>query len=440
VREYQQAFEAPNARVLIVDDNEMNLTVEKKLLRDTKLQVDTVDSGKKALTQTLRVRYHAILLDHLMPEMDGITCLHEIRNQPGGLNRSTPAIVLTANAGHKDQLLYEREGFDGYLTKPVSGIQLERELLSVLPEDLVTLHGDSVNLGDSTSSRLLSSKKIPIVISTDIECDLPLQQLHNLGIPVIAGKVVTKEGSFRSDVEIDTDAVLSYMEEPGNTAFAEEASVGEYEEFFARQLQDAQNIIHIAMSSHMGIAYDNACEAAKSFDNVTVVDSELVSSGMGLLVLFARQCAKETLSPQMVLNKIEESKWLFSTSFIVESLDYLAGRGVISELSKFLCRSLLMHPVVEVRGGYMRVARMEFGEREKAWAKYVKSVLRKRSRIDDSILYITYSGLSFPELQAIKEQALSIIPFKQVNFQKTAPSVASNCGPGSFGLLFKRKA
>ncbi|MBQ3800975.1 MAG: DegV family EDD domain-containing protein, partial [Treponema sp.] len=388
------------------------------------------------------VRYHAILLDHLMPEMDGITCLHEIRRQPGGLNRNTPAIVLTANAGHKDQLLYEREGFDGYLTKPVSGSQLEKELLSVLPEDLVTLHGDGaniMNIRDVGSTRRLSSKKKPIIITTDFECDLPAQQLRNLGIPVISGKIITDEGTFRSDIEIDTDAVLAYMEEPGHILKTEEPTVAEYEEFFARQLQDYQYIIHISMSSHVGVSFNHAMEASKSFDNITVVDSGLVSSGMGLMVLNARQFSKETMSPQLVLKKIEESKSLFSTSFVVESLDYLESNGIISHLAKSLCRSLLMHPVVKFHKGYMKVARMEFGEVEKARSKYIRACLSNPSRIDDSILYITYSGLSFQELESIKAQALKLVPFKQVHIQKTAPSVACNCGPGAFGLLFKKK-
>ena len=328
---------------------------------------------------------------------------------------------------------------DGYLTKPVSGAQLERELLSVLPDDLVTLHGDTAPR-EIPSTRLLSSKKIPLVISTDIECDLPMQQLRNLGIPVIAGKIVTNKGSFRSDIEIDTDAVLSCMEEPGGGAVAEEASVEEYEEFFARQLQDAQYIIHIAMSSRVGVAYDRACKAAKSFDNITVVDSNLVSSGMGLMVLYARQCARESMSPQQVLQKLEESKKDFSTTFIVESLDYLESRGVISHLSKALCETLLMHPVVKIHKGQMRIANMKFGEKEKARAKYIKAALRNRARIDDSVLFITYSGLSFPELESIRDQALALVPFKQVNFQKATPSVACNCGPGAFGLLFKKKS
>ena len=70
-----------------------------------------------------------------MPEMDGIECLENIRNQTGGLNRSTPVIVFTANAGSSNRDLYTRAGFDGYLVKPVSGAVLEDMLIKHISKD-----------------------------------------------------------------------------------------------------------------------------------------------------------------------------------------------------------------------------------------------------------------------------------------------------------------
>ncbi len=437
---YQQSFEAPSARILIVDDNEMNLTVETKLLRGTKIQVDTADSGKKALSMTQVTRYDVLLLDHLMPEMDGITCLHEIRRQTGGLNRNTPAIALTANAGRKNELLYEREGFDCYLSKPVNGGQLESMLLAFLPEDLVMLRGDSIRVRETVSSRKLSSRKLPLVISTDSVCDIPLPMLRSLGIPVLSTPIVTDEGYFMDNLEVDTDSLLYYIQNSGKTVVSKDPSVREYEEFFAKRLQETQYLIHITMSSRLGNSFANACQAARSFDNVTVVDSQLISSSMGMMVLLARQFARETPSPQMVLEKIEESRKRFSVSFLVDSLDYLERGGHVSHFAKGLCQALLIHPILTIRKGAMRLSRIEFGELDKARESYVKSALRNKSSIDDSILYITYAGLTYQELQAVKEQALSIVPFKQVFFQKASPAVSSNCGPGSMGLLFRRRA
>ena len=83
--QYRQSFEAPNAHILVVDDNDMNLMVVRKLLSATKIQLDTALSGAECLKLTQTQHYDAILMDHLMPEMDGIQCLHALRTQPGGL-------------------------------------------------------------------------------------------------------------------------------------------------------------------------------------------------------------------------------------------------------------------------------------------------------------------------------------------------------------------
>ena len=102
---YRQSFEAPEAHILVVDDNEMNLLVVTKLLAETKIQIDAASSGAECLKMTQSHHYDCILMDHLMPQMDGIECLHALRAQPTGLCQNVPVIALTANAGSDNQLL-----------------------------------------------------------------------------------------------------------------------------------------------------------------------------------------------------------------------------------------------------------------------------------------------------------------------------------------------
>ena len=106
VSEYEQIFEAPDAHVLIVDDNDMNRMVCKKLLRATKVQVDMAASGRECLEKTEKMHYDVIFMDHEMPEMDGVVTLQKMRTQEGGLCRNTPVIALTANAGSDMQEFY----------------------------------------------------------------------------------------------------------------------------------------------------------------------------------------------------------------------------------------------------------------------------------------------------------------------------------------------
>ena len=133
----QQFFEAPEASVLVVDDNSMNLTVFQSLLKRTKMKITTADSGKKCLELVKKEPYHIIFMDHMMPEMDGIETLHEIQKLTDFPNKDTPVIVLTANALSGAREGYLREGFADFLTKPVDGDLLEQTVERYLPGELV---------------------------------------------------------------------------------------------------------------------------------------------------------------------------------------------------------------------------------------------------------------------------------------------------------------
>jgi CheY-like chemotaxis protein len=133
----QGGFVAPEMKILAVDDTPMNLMVVKKLLRETQATVDTAASGAEALQKTRECRYDVILMDHQMPEMDGIECMHRIKEQENGMCRNSKIVCITANVGADMERLYMQEGFDGYLVKPIKGKTLETELKKLLSSDPV---------------------------------------------------------------------------------------------------------------------------------------------------------------------------------------------------------------------------------------------------------------------------------------------------------------
>ena len=136
-RAYRESFHAPDARILVVDDTRMNLTVVVNLLKGTRIQIDTAVSGAEAVSLCQRIRYDLILMDQRMPEMDGNEAMHRIHAQPDGANRDTPFICLTADAISGARERYLAEGFVDYLTKPIDSQALERMLLKYLPAEKV---------------------------------------------------------------------------------------------------------------------------------------------------------------------------------------------------------------------------------------------------------------------------------------------------------------
>lgn len=136
---YNQKFIAPLGRILIVDDNAMNLAVAQGLLKQTRLQVDVAASGEECLELLKRKTYHLICLDHMMPVMDGVQTLHAIRGLENNPSKDTPVIALTANAVAGAREFYLQEGFQDYLTKPIDADKFENMLIEYLPDNVVYL-------------------------------------------------------------------------------------------------------------------------------------------------------------------------------------------------------------------------------------------------------------------------------------------------------------
>ncbi|MCR4818139.1 MAG: response regulator, partial [Fretibacterium sp.] len=152
----REKFTAPDAVVLMVDDTPMNLTVFKNLLKRTLMQVDTAPGGREALDMMKHRKYDVIFLDHLMPEMDGIETLHELRAAADNPNLKTPAVCLTANAISGAREKYLAEGFDDYLTKPIDSEKLEEMMISCLPKEKLIMQG-----GDDAAHEEEPSVELP---------------------------------------------------------------------------------------------------------------------------------------------------------------------------------------------------------------------------------------------------------------------------------------
>lgn len=135
--EYHETFRAPKAVILVVDDNEMNLQVVKGLLKNTQVQLVTALSGQESIELVKRQKFDVILMDHMMPDMDGIETVHRMRLLGEYPSKNAPIIALTANAVAGAQEMFLQNGFDDFLSKPVVGKKLEQTLMKYLAPELV---------------------------------------------------------------------------------------------------------------------------------------------------------------------------------------------------------------------------------------------------------------------------------------------------------------
>ena len=151
---YRESFVAPDAKVLVVDDTSMNLLVISQLLKKTHMRIDTCLSGKECLYMVQKEHYDVILLDHMMPGMDGIETLKLLRDMYNNKCQDVPVIALTANAIVGVREMYMREGFNDYLSKPVESSALEAMIKKYLPADklqIVTEEIKEVQTGEAAA-------------------------------------------------------------------------------------------------------------------------------------------------------------------------------------------------------------------------------------------------------------------------------------------------
>jgi signal transduction histidine kinase/DNA-binding response OmpR family regulator len=169
-----ESFIAPDALILAVDDNNMNLTVLKSLLKRTLIKVDTAQSAQECYELCKEREYDLIFMDYMMPDINGIEAMEELRAMDDGRMKNVPIIVLTADATPERKKLFEEKGFDDYLLKPVDVTLLENTLIRHLPKELVT-RVDKQKLVEIPEESLLQFKKI--LSDHDISLDMAMKHL-----------------------------------------------------------------------------------------------------------------------------------------------------------------------------------------------------------------------------------------------------------------------
>lgn len=184
-------FLAPDAKILVVDDVDMNLKVARGLLKVTKAQVDSAMSGRVALDLARDRTYDLILLDHMMPEMDGVETFHKLREMPQYADGKIPVIMLTANAVMGAKEMYLKEGFSDYVTKPIREGQLLSVLKKYLPADLVLPYSEEkVAALDAPKPLLAENPNVPL-----------MEKLKFLDAAVGMGYCMNDEAFYREMLE-----------------------------------------------------------------------------------------------------------------------------------------------------------------------------------------------------------------------------------------------
>ena len=286
--EYHESFVAPDAKILVVDDIRVNLEVIIGLLKQTKVQVDTAQSGGACLEAVMHKKYDLILMDHMMPEMDGVETLWMLKKTQDNLSKDAPVIALTANAvvGAKEQ--YLEWGFDDYLSKPVQGPALEACLAKYLPPDKVKIvTKEQIELDKANKRRAIEEEYRRSNFSTQVgspEGDFE-DNFENAVAPEKESSLIDKLDFLDTEVGLsyclDEDTYRSILE-----TYIEEDKTEDIAKFYeGKNWDDYRILVHAVKSTSLYIGAVPLSEKAKALENACIEeDWDYVNGNHGEMI------------------------------------------------------------------------------------------------------------------------------------------------------------
>lgn len=275
-----------------------------------------------------------------------------------------------------------------------------------------------------------------IAISAESTIDLPQELLDLYDIKTIPFGIEfdgLKQDRFGISKEI-----FEYVEKTKKVPKTSAISPQQYQDYFEELKKTYDVIIHISLSSLMSSAYNNAYTVAQNLENVFVVDSKTLSTGIALLAIKARELTKTKLAPQAIFDMINEMVEKVQASFVLEKLNYLHKGGRCSAIALLGANILKIKPQIVVKNGKMILGKKYIGGMNKVVNKYTEDLLNEYPDADKSIVFITHSS-EMPECQKAIADELKAKGFETIYDTLAGGTISSHCGPECIGILFLNK-
>ena len=274
-----------------------------------------------------------------------------------------------------------------------------------------------------------------IAISAESTLDLSKELIKQYDVHVIPFTVLLGETAYL-DGEINSQDIFDYVDK--NKILPRTSAVNEfqYREYFQNLLdQGYEAIIHISLSSEISTSCSQAINAAKKFENVYIIDSRSLSTGIALEVIYAAKLVKKGLQPKEIVDKVNARVPYVQASFVIQTLEYLHKGGRCSGLLRFGAAILRIKPQIIVSDGKMSPAKKYIGRKSQVIEAYCRDTLEQFANPDLSLAFVTHT-LATPEMVAVAIDALRKRGFKTIYETTAGATITSHCGPQTLGILF----
>ena len=286
----------------------------------------------------------------------------------------------------------------------------------------------------------MQNKKI--IITADSTCDLPDYLIKENGIKIIPLSILLGDKSYRDGVDIKPADIYRYVGETGELPKTAAVTPGEYFEVFNEAVQNGYKVVHIGLSSAISSSYQNAVIASAEFDDVYCVDSKSLCTAMGLLVLKACDFRDKGMDAKKIADRVNKLVPKVSTTFVLNSLEYLHKGGRCSGVARFGANVLGIKPSIAVDNstGTMDVAKKYRGRMDVVYKQYVNDCLQDCNKIDPSRIVIANSGdVSGDTLAFVKGLIEGKNRFEQIITADAGCTISSHCGPKTLAIFYIKK-
>lgn len=273
-----------------------------------------------------------------------------------------------------------------------------------------------------------------IAISAESTCDMTETLLKQYDVKTIPFGVFIN-GVLHKDGDFTTEELFKIVDETGVLPKTNAVNIEEFKEHFSTLLKDYDAVIHISLSSGITSATKNAFMAAEQMENVYVVDSLSLSTGIALLCIYARELANAGVDPKTIQQKVQERTAFVQASFVIERLDYLYKGGRCSSLQLLGANLLKIRPRIVLKNGKMGMDKKYRGNMESVITKYGENVIEDFNTPDRKIAFITYTTATEEMLERARN-ACRNAGFETVYETRAGGTIAAHCGAHTLGILY----
>ena len=273
-----------------------------------------------------------------------------------------------------------------------------------------------------------------IAISVESTNDLSKDLLQKYDIKVIPYHITLDNKSFL-DGEMPITDLFDYVDQTKTLPKTNAINEFEFTEYFMQIKKEYDAVIHISLSSALSCSCANAKRAAQNLENVFIVDSQTLSTGIGLLSIYARELADEGTDPSIIAQKVQDRTNYVQASFVIERLDYLHKGGRCNLFALFGATLFKIRPRIVVKEGKMSSDKKYKGSMGKVVKKYCEDVLEENPKAELDKVFLTYTTAT----EEMLEPARAILVekgFKNIYETNAGCTIASHCGANTLGILF----